>query len=119
MTLRQFVARRKERKMKKWFLKGIFPIVMFLFILWIFKPMYFSVGEVQWFNLWLAVGIPFGASKFVWLWLPKGYDIGGTVGIIAMGFLLSGIVGGCIAVYVIMKAFCIVILEPIKWVVKI
>lgn len=35
---------------------------------------------------------------FVWL-VPHGYDIAGTVGIIALNFILGGIIGGVILIW--------------------
>ena len=33
--------------------------------------------------------------KFVWL-VPHGYDLGGSVGIIAVNFIIGGLIGGVI-----------------------
>lgn len=100
--------------MKKWLANGLIPIGLLIFILWVFEPVYYVNGIYDWFSLWLVIGIPFGLTKFLWIWIPKGYDIGGTVAIIIFGVLLSGIMGGVIAAYMIMKAVCILFIEPIK-----
>ena len=51
------------------------------------------------FYVWLCCGIPFGIRRmFVWL-VPHGYDIAGTVGIIALNFILGGIIGGVILIW--------------------
>ena len=56
-------------------------------------------GVTNYFYVWLCCGIPFGIRRmFVWL-VPHGYDIAGTVGIIALNFILGGIIGGVILIW--------------------
>ena len=40
-----------------------------------------------------ALGFPSIRRMFFWL-VPHGYDIGGTVGIIAVNFIVGGLIGG-------------------------
>ena len=40
---------------------------------------------------------------FVWL-IPRNYDIGGTVGIWALNFIVGGIIGGFILIWKIIVA---------------
>lgn len=37
-------------------------------------------------------------GMFVWL-VPHGYDLGGTLGIVALNFVLGGIIGGVILIW--------------------
>ena len=56
-------------------------------------------GATNYFYVWLCCGIPFGIRRmFVWL-VPHGYDIAGTVGIVAINFILDGIIGGGILIW--------------------
>jgi len=56
-------------------------------------------GVTNYFYVWLCCGIPFGIRRmFVWL-VPHVYDIAGTVGIIALNFILGGIIGGVILIW--------------------
>ena len=56
-------------------------------------------GVTNYFYVWLCCGIPFGIRRmFVWL-VPHGYDIAGTVGIIALNFILGVIIGGVILIW--------------------
>ena len=56
-------------------------------------------GVTNYFYVWLCCGIPFGIRRmFVWL-VPHGYDIAGTVGIVALNFILGGIIGGVILIW--------------------
>lgn len=57
---------------------------------------FYQNGETEYFYVWLCCGIPFGIRRmFVWL-VPHGYDLGGTVGIIAVNFIIGGLIGGVI-----------------------
>ena len=85
--------------------KVIAPIALIGILLLLFKPIYFVDGKVNILYLWLAVGIPFGVQKmFVWL-IPKNYDLGASVGIIALNFIVGGLIGGVVAVIRILQAF--------------
>lgn len=57
-------------------------------------------GRVDQLLLCMAVlRYPFGIRRmFVWL-VPHGYDIAGTVGIVAINFILDGIIGGGILIW--------------------
>lgn len=94
--------------MRDFFVKVIFPLVAIGLLLLMFLPVCKTNGEIDYFLLWILVGCPFGIQKmFVWM-IPKGYDIGGTVGILAMNFIIGGLIGGFVAVYrVIYAAFYI------------
>lgn len=49
-------------------------------------------------KLWLIAGIPFGIRRmFLWI-IPKRLDLGGTVGVIALNFLVGGLIGGVIMI---------------------
>lgn len=64
-----------------------------------FKNVFTEDGQTNYFYVWLCCGIPFGIRRmFVWL-VPHGYDIAGTVGIIALNFILGGIIGGVILIW--------------------
>lgn len=50
-------------------------------------------GETEYFYVWFCSGIPFGIRRmFFWLVL-YGYDLGGSVGIIVMNFILGELIG--------------------------
>lgn len=57
-------------------------------------------GRVDQLLLCMAVlRYPLGIRRmFVWL-VPHGYDIAGTVGIVAINFILDGIIGGGILIW--------------------
>lgn len=56
------------------------------------------------FYVWLVCGIPFGIWR-VRLWLiPRGFDLGGTVGVWALNFIIGGLIGGVIIVWRLLVA---------------
>lgn len=48
-------------------------------------------GATNYFYVWLCCGIPFGIRRmFVWL-IPRGFDLSGTVGVVALNFIVGGL----------------------------
>ena len=64
----------------------VLTLVIALFLFLIFKSVFTKNGETEYFYVWLCCGI-LG---------PHGYDLGGTVGIIAVNFIIGGLIGGVI-----------------------
>lgn len=55
-------------------------------------------------DLWWFMGIPFGIHRmFFWI-IPKGYDIGGTVGILFLNVLVGGVIGGTVLAWKLLAA---------------
>ena len=85
--------------LKDFFKKTVLPVVIAWFLFSMFKNVFTEDGQTNYFYVWLCCGIPFGIRRmFVWL-VPHGYDIAGTVGIIALNFILGGIIGGVILIW--------------------
>lgn len=81
------------------FKKTIVPVFSFLILFLIFKSIFTRNGETDYFYVWLCCGIPYGIRRmFLWI-VPHGYDIGGTVGIVALNFILGGLIGIFILFY--------------------
>ena len=73
--------------------KTVIPVVSVLVLFLIFKSMFTRNGETNYFYVWLCCGIPFGIRRmFMWI-VPHGYDIGGTLGIISLNFIVGGLIG--------------------------
>ena len=47
-------------------------------------------------KLWIVSGIPFGIQKMYFWMIPKGFDIGGTVGMFAFNLLIGGMIGSVV-----------------------
>ena len=70
-----------------------------LILFYAFKTIFTKDGVTNYFYVWFCCGIPFGIRRmFVWL-VPHGYDTGGTFGIIALNFIVGGLIGGVILVW--------------------
>lgn len=82
------------------FLKKVaFPIGAAVFLTALFYPLCVEKGVCDYLKLWILVGIPFGVHRmFVWV-IPKGFDIGGTVGVLVMNLLIGGVIGGVILIW--------------------
>lgn len=82
----------------------VLTLVIALFLFLIFKSVFTKNGETEYFYVWLCCGIPFGIRRmFLWL-VPHGYDLGGSVGIIALNFILGGLIGGVILIWRLLVA---------------
>lgn len=85
--------------LKNFFKKTVLPVIIAWFLFSMFKNVFTEDGQTNYFYVWLCCGIPFGIRRmFVWL-VPHGYDIAGTVGIVALNFILGGIIGGVILIW--------------------
>lgn len=72
----------------------ILPHAFALCLAAFFKPIYMTDGVCDYFLMWLLVGCPFGIRRMnLWL-LPHGFGIGGTLGVLAVNFIVGGLIGG-------------------------
>ena len=92
------------------FKKTVTPVLLALILFYTFKTIFTKDGVTNYFYVWLCCGIPFGIRRmFVWL-VPHGYDTGGTFGIIALNFIVGGLIGGVILVWRLVVAAWYVLL---------
>ena len=68
-----------------------------LFLAALFRPVCMDGGDCNYFLLSLLVGIPFGIGRMVLILPPASYDIGGSLGVLALDCLVGGALG-CIAI---------------------
>jgi len=84
---------------KDFFKKTVLPVFLAWFLFAMFKPVFTKDGVTDYFLVWLMCGIPFGIRR-VYLWLiPSGFDLGGTVGVWALNFIVGGLIGGVVLVW--------------------
>lgn len=80
--------------MKKLMLKAVLTLCLAAAAVAVFYPLCTDGAGCDYLKLWLLAGIPFGIRRmFLWI-IPKGFDIGGTVGVIAFNFIVGGLIGG-------------------------
>lgn len=79
--------------------KVVFPVAAALFLAALFRPLCVEQGVCDYRKLWLLMGIPFGVHRmFLWV-IPRGFDIGGTVGMFVFNLLIGGMIGGVVLVW--------------------
>lgn len=85
-------------------MKSVIPMGLALLLFFMFQSIFTQNGERNFFLMWICCGIPFGIRRmFVWF-IPHGYDLGGTVGILALNFVLGGLIGGFILIWRLLVA---------------
>lgn len=84
---------------KDFFTKVIAPVCIAWFLFAMFKNVFTKDGVTDYFMIWLVCGIPFGIWRLrLWI-IPRGLDIGGTVGTWAFNFIIGGLIGGVVIVW--------------------
>lgn len=85
-----------DKGMKEFVKKVAVPVGGAVFLAAVFYPLCMENGQCDYLKLWMFVGIPYGIHRmFLWV-IPKGFDIGGTVGVLALNLLVGGVIGGII-----------------------
>jgi len=60
--------------------KTILPMLFLVIWGWIAYHFCIILEQIEWWKIWMAIGMPFGIhSMCIWL-LPKNFDIGGNRG---------------------------------------
>lgn len=84
--------------------KVVFPIITAALSVALFYPLCVENGACDYLKLWMLAGIPFGVHRmFVWV-IPKGFDLGGTVGMLVFNLLVGGVIGGFALVWNVIRA---------------
>lgn len=78
--------------------KVVVPFGSAVLLTALFYPLCVENNQCDYLKLWMFVGIPFGIQRmFLWI-IPRGFDIGSTVGIVVFNLLIGGVIGGVILV---------------------
>ena len=93
----------KSDVMKEFLKKTVIPVVVALFLFSMFSRIFIENGAPDYFLIWLACGVPFGIGKMFTL-IPIGFDISGTVGVVALNLVLGGLIGGVILIWKLVSA---------------
>ena len=84
--------------------KVIVPAAVAVFLAALFHPLCVENGVRDYLKLWVIMGIPFCVHRmFVWV-IPKGFDLGGTVGTLVINLLVGGVIGGMIMAWRLVMA---------------
>lgn len=65
---------------KEFLKKTVVPVIAALVLFALFYLLCVENGICDYWKLWLLAGIPFGVHRMYFWLIPKGYDIGGTLG---------------------------------------
>ena len=88
----------------KFIKRVIAPVVAAIFLEALFYPLCVENDVCDYLKLWVLMGIPFGVHRmFAWV-IPKGFDLGGTVGILVINLLVGGVIGGMILAWRLVMA---------------
>ena len=72
--------------------KVIVPALVIVVLFAVLRPLCIQDGKCNYLLLLLLMGIPFGIGKMcVWM-VPRGFDLGGTLAVWIMNFLIGGVV---------------------------
>ena len=83
--------------MKKMIKKVIAPVLVITVLFAVLRPFCIQDGKCNYFLLLLLMGIPFGIGKMcVWM-VPRGFDLGGTLAVWTMNFLIGGLIGSVVS----------------------
>ena len=98
-----------EMRISEFLGKVIFPVGAAIFLAALFYPVCVDNGVCDYLKLWILTGVPFGVHRmFVWV-IPKGFDIGGTIGVLVVNLLAGGVIGGVILIWrLVLAAFYLV-----------
>ena len=96
------------------------PAAVITAVMFFCQPLYYPTGgKPDYILMLLLIGIPFGIHRmFIWF-IPKGYDLGGTVGIIVFDILVGGIIGVFVLTWKIVAGLGCLALCITKLIVKI
>lgn len=88
----------------EFFKKVVFPVILICLLLLLFKPIHMSDGKMNYLYMWILVGIFWGMKRMCMWLIPGNYGIDGTVWIIALNFIIGGLIGGVIAAVYLVQA---------------
>lgn len=81
---------------KEFLKKSVVPMVASAFLMALFYPLCVDNGICDYRKLWIMVGIPFGIHRMYFWLIPRGLDLGGTVGMFVFNLLIGGIIGSVV-----------------------
>lgn len=90
--------------MKKFAVKGIFPVIAVGVCIGLFYPLCVENGVCDYWKLFILAGIPFGVHRMYFWLIPKGFDLGGTVGMFVINLLIGGVIGSAVLLWRLLTA---------------
>lgn len=84
--------------------KVVLPVGLVGMLLIFFRPLYMAGGELNYFYLWLLVGIPFGMRRMCLWVVPINHDMTAMAGVFALNLIVGGLIGGVVVVVQLLQA---------------
>lgn len=94
--------------------KALLPLAAMVFWIWMVKTIMGVTGNTDLFMFLFLAGLPFGIHKMRIILIPRGYDVGGTVGMIALSVIVGGLLGSLMIPYYIVRAIYVTIRYIVK-----
>ena len=94
--------------------KALIPMISMVFLLWMVKTIMGVAGNTDLFMFLFLAGLPFGIHKMCIILIPKGYDVGGTIGMIALSVIVGGLMGSLMIPSYVVRAFYVTIRYIVK-----
>lgn len=76
--------------------KTVAPVVAAIVLFTLLYPFCVDNNICDYRKLWMLSGIPFGVHRMYFWLIPRGFDIGGTVGMLIFNLLIGGLIGSVI-----------------------
>lgn len=84
--------------LKRVLFKIVFPAILIALWLTVCYPVCKKAEGFDWFLYWILAGCPFGIRR-MYLWLvPRNFDIGGSIGVLALNCIVGGLIGGVVLI---------------------
>ena len=90
--------------MKKMIKKVIAPVLVITVLFTVLRPFCIQYGKCNYFLLLLLMGRPVGIGKMCLRMVPRGLDLGGTLAVWTMNFLIGGLIGSVVLLAMIGQA---------------
>jgi hypothetical protein len=82
------------------FIRSVFPVALALLLYCIFKSACIkSDGSIDYVWLWILCGMPFGLHRMCCWIVPVGGSLGGGIALLALNFVIGGVIGGFVLVW--------------------
>lgn len=108
-------------KVSEFVKRVIIPIVSALFLAAMFRPLCTENGECDYLKQWLLSRIPFGIQRMSLWVIPKGYDIGSSMGVLALNLLVGSVIDGIMLTWRLLMAIIYLakmVLLGIDWIMR-
>ena len=95
------------------------PILSAVFLAALLRPLCVVDGEWDYLKLWFLSGIPFGIQRMSLWVIPRGYDIGGSMGVLALNLLVGSVIGGIVLMWRLLMAVIYLVKTALSGIIRI